>query len=52
MTAKYADGGASVAIKMRKMDFLYMPVLKKQIQINPMLKQNSAYLDEETLENN
>ena len=52
MTAKYADGGASVAIKMKKMDFLYMPVLKKQIQINPMLKQNSAYLDEETLENN
>ena len=49
---KYAEGGASVAIKMKKMDFLYMPVLKKQIQINPMLKQNGAYLDEETLENN
>ena len=52
MTHKYAEGGASVAIKLKKMDFMYMPVLKKQIQINPGLKQNSAYLDEETLENN
>ena len=49
---KYADGGASIAIKLRKKDFMYMPILKKQIQINPKLKQNSAYLDEETLENN
>ena len=52
MTHKYANGGASVAIKMKKMDFLYMPILKKQIQVNPKLKQNGAYLDEETIENN
>lgn len=52
LTRKYADGGASVAIKMRNMDFMYMPVLKKQMQLNGNLVQNSAYLDEETIENN
>lgn len=52
MMHKFAEGGASVAVKLKKIDFMYLPVLKKQIQINPMLKQNSAYQDEETIENN
>lgn len=52
LSKKYADGGASVAIKMRNMDFMYMPILKKQMKLNDKYKQNSAYLDEETIENN
>lgn len=52
LTNKYSDGGAAVAIKMRNMDFMYMPVLKGQMKVNPNLRQNSAYLDEETILNN
>ena len=52
LTSKFGDGGSAVAIKMRQMDFMYMPILKTQIQVNPNLKQNSAYLDEETIVKN
>jgi len=52
LTHKFGDGGAAIAIKMKQMDFMYMPILKKQIQVNPLLKQNSAYLDEETIQTN
>ena len=52
LTNKFGDGGAAIAIKMKQMDFMYMPIHKRQMQVNPLLKQNSAYLDEETIQTN
>lgn len=52
LQTKFGEGGAAVAIKMLKMDFMYMPIFKRQIQVNPNLVQNSAYADEEQIVNN
>lgn len=38
--------GQSIKIKMNNPDFMYMPILKSQIKVNPNLVQNSAYNDE------
>lgn len=38
--------GASIKIKMNNPDFMYMPILKSQLKVNPNLVQNSAYNDE------
>lgn len=46
LSQKYGEAGASVAIKMIKMDFMYMPVLKGEMEVNPALVQNPCYLDE------
>lgn len=47
MSNKFSDSNPAVAVKMVQMDFLYMPVLKSEMKANPLLKQNSCYLDEE-----
>lgn len=47
LSTKYGDAGASVAIKMIQMDFMYMPVLRNEMKVNPSLVQNPCYLDEE-----
>lgn len=47
LSTKYGEAGASVVIKMIQMDFMYLPVSKSQIKVNPNLVQNSCYLDEE-----
>ena len=47
MSNKFSDSNPAVAVKMVQMDFLYMPVLKSEKKANPLLKQNSCYLDEE-----
>lgn len=52
LTSKLGEGGASVSIKMKQMDYMYMPILKSEKQANPSLRQNSAYLDEEQIVNN
>ena len=52
LTSKFGEGGSAVAIKMRQMDFMYMPIFKTQMQVNPNLVQNSAYLDEEEIVKN
>lgn len=52
LASKFGDGGAAVGIKMKQMDFMYMPILKRQMQVNPNLEQNSAYLDEEEIVKN
>ncbi len=50
LNTKFTEGGgAAIAIKMKQMDFMYMPVLKTQMQVNLNLVQNSAYLDEEQI---
>ena len=41
------EASNAISIKMKNMDFMYMPILKSQIKLNPNLKQNSQYLDEE-----
>lgn len=38
--------GQSIKIKMNNPDFMYMPILKSQLKVNPNLVQNSAYADE------
>jgi len=47
LSSKYGDAGASVAIKMVQMDFMYMPIFKTEMKVNPNLHQNPCYLDEE-----
>lgn len=47
MASKYSDASPAVAAKMVQMDFLYMPVLRSEKKANPLLEQNSCYLDEE-----
>lgn len=52
LSQKYGEAGASVAIKMVQMDFMYLPVSKKQMKVNPNLVQNPCYLDEEENQKN
>lgn len=47
LTSKYSGAGKAVTSKMIMMDFMYMPYLKTQVQVNPTLVQNSAFEDEE-----
>ena len=47
LSSKFSGGTSSLKIKMKMMDFMYMPILKSQMQVNPNLVQNPAYADEE-----
>lgn len=47
LTSKYGDASKAILIKMSNMDFMYMPVARSQMKVNPNLHQNSCYLDEE-----
>lgn len=47
VSAKYGEASRAVLIKMSMMEFMYMPYAKDQIKINPYLKQNPAYDEEE-----
>ena len=47
LATKYSEAGPAVAIKLIQMGFMYMPVYKKEMKINPALVQNESYLDEE-----
>lgn len=49
---KFGEASKSVLIKMAMMDFMYMPYLERQLDVNPYLKQNPAYgEDEEIIKN-
>ena len=52
LTSKFGEASKAVVIKMSMMDFMYMPILKTQIQVNPKLTQNPAYAEEENVEIN
>ena len=52
LTSKFGEASKAVIIKMVMMDFMYMPILKTQIQVNPNLTQNPAYAEEENVEIN
>jgi hypothetical protein len=45
--SKYGEASKAVIIKLAQLDFMYMPILKSQIQVNPNLTQNPCYDDEE-----
>ena len=48
ISSKFTTGApGSLQLKMKMMDFMYMPILKSQMQVNPQLVQNPAYADEE-----
>lgn len=47
LSSKFTGGAGSIQMKMKMMDFMYMPILKGQMQVNPYLVQNPAYADEE-----
>ncbi|MCH5175633.1 MAG: RagB/SusD family nutrient uptake outer membrane protein [Prevotellaceae bacterium] len=47
MFNKYPMLTGALRLKLKQMDFMYMPVAKRQMQVNPNLVQNSAYADEE-----
>ena len=45
VSSKYTN--KSVLVKLSRMEFMYLPVLKDQMKINPLLVQNPCYYDEE-----
>ena len=47
ITSKFGEAPKSILIKMSNLDFMYMPILKSQIKVNPRLTQNPCYDDEE-----
>lgn len=46
LASKYGKSGAAVVRKMVMPEFMYMPYLKSQTEVNPSLIQNPAYADE------
>lgn len=50
---KYTSGGgAGVTAKMPTEPYLYMPIIQKEMEVNPMLVQNPVYSSGETVEKN
>ena len=47
LQTKYGEAAPAVTIKLVQMGFMYLPVYKKEMKINPALVQNECYLDEE-----
>ena len=47
LSTKFSEAGPAVAIKLIQMGFMYMPVFKDEMKINPALVQNECYLDED-----
>ena len=47
LASKFTGGSGSLQMKMKMMDFMYMPIFKNQMKVNPYLVQNPAYADEE-----
>ena len=52
VSSKFGEASKAVLIKMAMMDFMYMPYAEGQLDVNPNLHQNPAYiLDEEIVKN-
>ncbi len=47
ISQKFGGTSKAVTVKLGMMDFMYLPYLKSQVKVNPNLKQNPAYYDEE-----
>lgn len=52
ISRKYETGGKAVTAKMQTEPYLYMPIKKSEIDVNPELKQNPVYNDGATSEKN
>ena len=52
VASKFGEASKAVLIKMAMMDFMYMPYAEAQLDVNPNLKQNPAYvIDEDVVKN-
>jgi hypothetical protein len=47
LQTKYGESTRATTIKLVQMGFMYLPVYKKEMKINPSLVQNECYLDED-----
>ncbi len=52
ISSKFTSNASAMGIKMAMMEFLYMPYAKKELDRNPLLKQNKAYDKEKKNERN
>ena len=52
VSVKFGEASKAVLIKMAMMDFMYMPYAEKQLDVNPNLKQNPAYVIDEDITKN
>ncbi len=52
ISSKFSQASRAAMVKMNKMEFMYLPVLKDQMKINPKLIQNPCYYDEEEVVKN
>lgn len=49
VASKFGEASRSVLIKMAMMDFMYMPYLERQLDVNENLHQNPAYAEDEDI---
>jgi len=49
-TPKYSENAAAITLKLKEMDYIYMPYSKKEVETNTLLKQNPSYAEDETSE--
>jgi hypothetical protein len=49
---KYTENVSAVRIKLADMNAIYWPILKDELKINTLLKQNPAYEEDEFIEKN
>lgn len=49
-TPKYSENAAALTLKLKKMDYIYMPYLKGEVEKNPLLEQNPSYAEDEKSE--
>ncbi len=47
-----SSGGAAVVSKMPSEPYLYMPIIKSEMDVNPLLHQNPVYSDNQTADKN
>lgn len=52
VSQKFGEASKAVLIKMSMMDFMYMPYLERELDVNPLLKQNPAYILNEDIVKN
>lgn len=52
ITRKFDGGGDAVSYKMKSEPYLYFPIQRSEINVNPLLKQNPVWFDEETINKN
>lgn len=53
MARKYTNrNGSALVANLKTEPFLYLPVLKSEMEVNPLLRQNPAYKDRATAEKN